>query len=217
MRIVLLGAPGAGKGTVAKQLTAYDGSVQISTGDLLRAAVKAGTPLGLQAQGYMQRGDLVPDRLIMGMVEQRFQERPGEGFIMDGFPRTIPQAVSLGLLLKGLDLPLHMVVNLVVPEEVILDRLCTRRTCSNPDCNAIYNLKSNPPAPDGTCRACGCKVIQREDETPEAITRRLEVYRQQTNPLVGHYDRTGLLVTVRELDTDAIVKTIVGALTAQVG
>ncbi len=217
MRIVLLGAPGAGKGTVAKQLTAHDGSVQISTGDLLRAAVRAGTPLGQQAQAFMQRGDLVPDRLIMGMMEARFQERPDEGFILDGFPRTIPQAVSLGLLLKGLDRPLEMVVNLVVPEEVILDRLTTRRTCSNPACNAIYNVKSNPPAAGDACRACGSKVVQREDETPEAIGRRLEVYRQQTNPLVGHYDRTGLLVTVTELDTAAIVKTIVGALAAQVG
>ncbi len=217
MRIVLLGAPGAGKGTVAKQLTAQDGSVQISTGDLLRAAVKAGTPLGQQAQAFMQRGDLVPDRLIMGMMEQRFQERPDEGFILDGFPRTIPQAVSLGLLLKGLDRPLELVVNLAVPEEVILDRLTTRRTCSNPACNEIYNVKSNPPAPGDTCRVCGSKVVQREDETPEAIGRRLEVYRQQTNPLVGHYERTGLLITVTELDTASIVKTIAGALAAQVG
>src|SRR5512143_1229623 len=124
MRIILLGAPGAGKGTVAKQLNAYDGSVQISTGDILRGAVKAGTPLGKEAQGYMDRGDLVPDSLIMGIMEGRLQEPDAaKGFLLDGFPRTIPQAEALGKLLQKLGIKLDLVVSLEVPREVILDRL----------------------------------------------------------------------------------------------
>src|SRR5208283_4269318 len=129
MRIVLLGAPGAGKGTVAKQLTAYDGSVQISTGDILRGAVKAGSALGAKAQGYMERGDLVPDSLIMEIMEARLQEQDAKkGFILDGFPRTIPQAGELKKLLQKLDIRLDTVVNIDVPKDVILDRLTTRRT-----------------------------------------------------------------------------------------
>src|SRR5574337_856054 len=145
MRIILLGAPGAGKGTVAKLLTALDGSVQISMGDILRGAVKAGTPLGKEAQGYMDRGDLVPDSLIMGIMEQRLQEKDCQkGFLLDGFPRTIPQADALDALLKKLNIKLDLVANIDVPRDVILDRLTTRRTCSNPSCQEIYNVKSNP-------------------------------------------------------------------------
>ncbi len=132
MRIILLGAPGAGKGTVAKLLTALDGSVQISTGDILRGAVKAGTALGKEAQGYMDRGDLVPDSLIMGIMEQRLQEPDcKKGFLLDGFPRTIPQADELGALLQKLNIKLDLVASIEVPRDVILDRLTTRRTCSN--------------------------------------------------------------------------------------
>ena len=150
MKIILLGAPGAGKGTIAKLLTDYDGSVQISTGDILRAAVKEGTGLGKEAKAYMDRGDLVPDSLIMRIMEERLQDDDCQnGFILDGFPRTIPQAEELKKLLAKLNLSLDMVVNLDVPKEVILDRLTTRRTCSNPDCQEIYNIKSKPPTPDG--------------------------------------------------------------------
>src|SRR5512147_64186 len=164
MRIILLGAPGAGKGTVAKLFTAFDGSVQISTGDILRGAVKAGTKLGKQAQGYMERGDLVPDTLIMDIMEARLQEPDcKKGFILDGFPRTIPQAEALKKLLQRLKLKLDLVVNLDVPREVILDRLTTRRTCSNPNCQEIYNVKSKPATPDGKCKKCGSPVIQRAD------------------------------------------------------
>jgi len=153
MKIILLGAPGAGKGTVAKLLTEFDGSVQISTGDILRQAVKEGTPLGKEAKSYMERGDLVPDALIMRIMEERLaQPDCAKGFILDGFPRTIPQAEALKALLDKLGIKLDMVVNLDVPREVILDRLTTRRTCSNPACQEIYNVKSNPPNPDGTCK-----------------------------------------------------------------
>src|SRR3990172_2469730 len=148
MRVMLLGAPGAGKGTVAKLLNAHDGSVQISTGDILRSAVSAGTALGKEAKGFMDRGELVPDSLIMGIMEHRLQEPDAQkGFLLDGFPRTIPQAESLGALLKKLAIKLDMVVSLEVPREVILDRLTTRRTCSNSACQEIYNIKSKPPGP----------------------------------------------------------------------
>jgi len=150
MRVVLLGAPGAGKGTVAKLLSDYDGSVQISTGDILRNAVKAKSKLGMEAQGYMERGELVPDKLIMDIMEARLQESDcAKGFLLDGFPRTIPQAEDLKKLLVKLNLKLDAVINLDVPTDVILDRLTTRRTCSNPDCQEIYNIKSKPPTPDG--------------------------------------------------------------------
>jgi adenylate kinase len=213
VRIVLLGAPGAGKGTVANLLSEYDGSVQISTGDILRAAVKDGTELGREARGYMNRGDLVPDSLIMKMMEGRLHaDDCQKGFILDGFPRTIPQAEELTNLLGRLQLALDLVVNLEVPREVILDRLTTRRTCSNPDCQAIYNIKSNPPTKDGRCKICGSPVIQRDDETEEAITQRLETYKEKTAPLISFYQDQGLLKTILSLDSQETVEKIKAAL-----
>jgi len=209
MRIILLGAPGAGKGTVAKALLEFDGSVQISTGDILRNAVKAGTDLGMKAQGYMGRGELVPDDLIMEIVESRLQEPDCDrGFIFDGFPRTIPQAEALKTLFQRLHLKLDLVVNLDVPKDVILDRLTTRRTCSNPDCQEIYNIKSKPPTEDGKCKRCGSPVIQRDDETEEAITKRLETYNQKTAPLIDFYEKEGLLKTIASTRSEEIVSAI---------
>lgn len=209
MRLILLGAPGAGKGTVAKLLTQREGSVQISTGDILRSAVKAGTPLGKEAQAYMDRGDLVPDSLIMGIMEQRLREPDVEkGFLLDGFPRTIPQAEALDALLKKLNIQLDLVANLDVSRDVILDRLTTRRTCSNPSCQEIYNVKSNPPGPGDKCKKCGSPVVQRADETEEAIGKRLDVYHEKTAPLIGYYEKKGLLLTIRETKTDMIVSAI---------
>ena len=210
MRIVLLGAPGAGKGTIAKQLTAHDGSVQISTGDILRGAVKAGSELGKKAQGYMERGDLVPDSLIMDIMEARLQEPDAKkGFILDGFPRTIPQAEALKILLQKLAIKLDTVIDIDVPRAVILDRLTTRRTCSNPDCQEIYNVKSKPASPDGKCLKCGSPVVQRADETEEAITIRLATYNEKTAPLIDFYRKEGLLKTVSSLSSEEIVKEIV--------
>ncbi len=210
MRIVLLGAPGAGKGTVAKQLTAYDGSVQISTGDILRGAVKSGSSLGVKAQGYMERGDLVPDTLIMEIMEARLQEEDAKkGFILDGFPRTIPQAEELNKLLAKLGIKLDVAVNIDVPKDVILDRLTTRRTCSNADCQEIYNVKSKPPSADGKCLKCGSPVVQRADETEEAITFRLATYEEKTAPLINFYQKEGLLKTITSMSSDEIVKDIV--------
>jgi adenylate kinase len=209
MKLILLGAPGAGKGTVAKQLTAIDGSVQISTGDILRSAVHAGTELGKEAEAYMQRGDLVPDSLIMGIMEKRLQEPDcRQGFLLDGFPRTIPQAEALKELLAKLNIELNLAVNIDVPREVILDRLCTRRTCDNTDCQAIYNVKSNPPKQEGICDKCGSPVVQRADETEEAISHRLQTYNDKTAPLIGFYENEGLLKTVTGSSSDVVVAAI---------
>lgn len=209
MRIILLGAPGAGKGTVAKVLSTQDGPVKISTGDILRGVVKTGTPLGKETQRYIDRGDLVPDSLIIGIMEQRLQEPDMKnGFLLDGFPRTIPQAEALDVLLKRLNIIIDLVANLDVPRDVILDRLTTRRTCSNPTCQEIYNIKSNPPSPNNTCRKCGSPVIQRPDETVEAITKRLNIYNEKTAPLIGYYKRTGKLATIHETNTDDVAKAI---------
>ena len=213
MKLILLGAPGAGKGTVAKMLTAIDGSVQISTGDILRGAVQAGTDLGKEADGYMKRGDLVPDSLIMGIMEKRLQEPDcAKGFLLDGFPRTIPQAEELKKLLAKLNITLDMVVNIDVPRDVIFDRLCTRRTCSNADCQAIYNVKSNPPTTEGICDKCGSPVVQRDDETEEAIAHRLETYNKKTAPLVDFYGKEGLLKTITGTSSEVVVTAIKEAL-----
>jgi adenylate kinase len=213
MRIILLGAPGAGKGTVAKLLTDLDGSVQISTGDILRSAVKAGSELGKKAQGYMERGELVPDSLIMDIMGSRLQEPDcKKGFILDGFPRTIPQAEALKGLLKKLTLKLDLVIDLDVPRDVILDRLTTRRTCSNPDCQEIYNIKSKSPTPDGKCKKCGWEVVQRADETEEAITKRLATYNEKTAPLIDYYRKEGSLKSISSTSSEEIVAGITKAI-----
>jgi adenylate kinase len=207
MKLILLGAPGAGKGTVAKQLTQLDGSVQISTGDILRGAVQAGTELGKQAEAYMKAGDLVPDELIMGIMEQRLQEPDCEkGFLLDGFPRTIPQAEALKVLLQKIGIDLDFAVEIDVPRDVILDRLTTRRTCV--DCGAIYNVKSMPTKVEGVCDKCGGKVVQRDDETEEAISNRLDVYNEKTAPLVDFYKNENMLLTVSATSSEVVVNAI---------
>ena len=207
MRLILLGAPGAGKGTVAKLLTAVDGSVQISTGDILRAAVKDGTDLGKQAKAFMDAGDLVPDELIMGIMGERLLEDDCKaGFLLDGFPRTIPQAEALKVLLAKLNIELDAAVNLDVPRDVILDRLTTRRTCTS--CGAIYNVKSNPPKVEGVCDVCGGPVVQRDDETEEAISNRLDVYNEKTAPLAGFYKEEGLLMDIEATSSEVVVNAI---------
>jgi adenylate kinase len=207
MKLILLGAPGAGKGTVAKQLTQLDGSVQISTGDILRGAVQAGTELGKKAEAFMKAGDLVPDDLIMGIMEERLQEDDcAKGFLLDGFPRTIPQAEALKELLAKLNIALDFAVEIDVPRDVILDRLTTRRTCV--DCGAIYNVKSMPPKVEGVCDKCGGKVVQRDDETEEAISNRLDVYNEKTAPLVDFYKNEGMLLTVSATSSDVVIKAI---------
>jgi adenylate kinase len=207
MKIILLGPPGAGKGTIAKALMQHDGSVQISTGDILRAAVAAGTALGKQAEAAMKAGDLVTDELIMGIMEERLrQEDCQKGYLLDGFPRTIPQAEALKALLEKMGEKLDCALQLDIPREVIIDRLTTRRTCTN--CGEIYNVKSKPPRVEGVCDVCGSEIAQRDDETEEAIENRLQVYNQQTAPLVEFYRDEGLLVSVPASDLELVMEAI---------
>src|SRR5210317_1281338 len=211
MKLILLGAPGAGKGTVAKLLTEMDGSVQISTGDILRAAVAAGSELGKKAEAAMKAGELVSDDLIMGIMGERLKEDDCKnGYLLDGFPRTIPQAEALKVLLADMGEELDAVVNIDVPRDVILDRLTTRRTCE--DCGEIYNVKSKPPKEEGKCDKCGGAVVQRDDETEEAISNRLDVYNDQTAPLAGFYEKEGSLLTVEATSSDAVIDAIKGKL-----
>ena len=207
MKIILLGPPGAGKGTIAKVLTEYDGSVQISTGDILRAAVAEGTELGKQAEAVMKAGNLVSDELIMGIMEQRLkQDDCKAGYLLDGFPRTIPQAEALKLLLGQMGEELDCALELDIPRDVIIDRLATRRTCTR--CGAIYNVKSKPPKVEGICDVCGGDIVQRDDETEEAVLNRLQVYSEQTAPLIGFYRDEGLLLTVQGSDGNQVLEAL---------
>jgi adenylate kinase len=207
MKIILLGPPGAGKGTIAKVLTQYDGSVQISTGDILRGAVAAGTELGKQAEAAMKAGNLVTDDLIMGIMEQRLQQDDCKnGYLLDGFPRTIPQAEALRTLLNKLNEKLDCVLELDIARDVIIDRLTTRRTCTQ--CGEIYNIKSKPPKVDGICDVCGSDIVQRDDETEAAISNRLQVYNDQTAPLVDFYRQEGLLLSIQTSDSGPVLEAL---------
>jgi len=211
MKLILLGAPGAGKGTVSNLLVEKFGIVQISTGDILRGAVKAGTKIGKEAEAFMKRGDLVPDSVIMGIMEDRLKEDDCQkGFILDGFPRTIPQAEELGTLLKRIGIKLDLVVNLEVPEDELLKRLSSRRTCSNSSCQAIYNVISSPSKKEGVCDKCGSPTIQRDDETETAIKHRLATYNEKTAPLINYYKNSDVFISADSTNSknvfDAIVK-----------
>ncbi len=209
MRIILLGAPGAGKGTVAEILMQRYGIKQISTGDMLRGAVKSGSELGTAAQGYMNRGELVPDSLILDIMEKRLQaEDCRKGFILDGFPRTIGQAESLASMLGKLDMKIDAIVNLEVPEDVIVRRLGSRRTCSNADCQAIYNIYTKPSLKEGICDRCGSPTVQRDDETDEAIKKRLATYAEKTAPLINFYKNDPAFVTAPSLKPEPAVEAI---------
>jgi adenylate kinase len=213
MRVILLGAPGSGKGTVAKLLIDKYNVPQISTGDILRSAVNAGSEVGKKAQEFMTRGDLVPDNIIMEIMEERLQQSDCDrGFILDGFPRTIPQAEALSDLLERLSIKLDLVVNLNVPEEVIIQRLSSRRTCSNPDCQAIYNVISMPTRVEGVCDKCGSAVIQRDDETEEAIRNRLKTYEEKTAPLTDFYKELGYYLDVEATSSQAVVDAVTAEL-----
>ena len=207
MKAILLGPPGAGKGTIAKALMQLDGSVQISTGDILRTAIAEGSELGKRVEAAMAAGDLVTDDLIMDIMEQRLlQDDCKQGYLLDGFPRTIPQAEALRKLLAKLGEKLDFALELDISRDVIVDRLSTRRTCTN--CGEIYNVKSKPPKVDGICDVCGNSIEQRDDETEEAIEHRLEVYNEQTAPLIDFYRGEGLLLSVPTSDLDPVLAAI---------
>jgi adenylate kinase len=193
--LILLGAPGAGKGTQAGRIVADYGIPHISTGDILRRAVANGTQMGLEAKKYMDAGELVPDSVVIGIVKDRLQEPDtAKGFLMDGFPRTIPQAEALDKALDWLDRAVTKVIVLLVDEELILKRLTGRRVCRS--CQAPFHVSFNKPEKEGECDACGGELYQRDDDTEATVLNRLEVYRKQTEPLVDYYDRAGVVVRV---------------------
>lgn len=194
-RIVLLGLPGAGKGTQAERLAAALGVPHVSSGDLFREHLDKGTELGREARAYIERGDLVPDEVTIGMVAERLA-RPdcARGFVLDGFPRTVPQAEALDRVLSEMGARLDVVPLIRVSEEVALARLAGRWTCRR--CGAVYHMLFDPPRQAGVCDGCGGELYQRPDETPQAHRRRLEVYREQTAPLIDYYRESGLLVEV---------------------
>ena len=214
MKLILLGPPGAGKGTQAKMLTDRFGIPQISTGDILRSAVKEGTPMGVKAKAYMDAGGLVPDEVVVGIVRERLQRGDcAGGFILDGFPRTVAQADALKETLQQLGKNLDAVISLEVDVEALVERLTGRRTCKT--CGRGYHVKFDPPTVAGTCDTCGGALIQRDDDQEETIRKRLEVYHQQTAPLVAYYRTDGLLTSVdgmREIDT--VQQQILSALSA---
>lgn len=194
-RVVLLGPPGAGKGTQAKLLEEKFAAPQISTGDILRKAVAEQGDLGKQTSEYIRRGELVPDQLIIDLVAERLKEKDCEkGFVLDGFPRTIAQAQGLEEILKKIGLALTCVLSVQVPHELIVERLSGRRTCKG--CGALYHVVFDPPKAAGTCNRCGGELFQRDDDRAETIRNRLRVYDNQTAPLVSYYRERGLLKSI---------------------
>src|SRR5713226_3477344 len=193
MRLILLGPPGSGKGTQAKLLSERLGLVHIGTGDILREAVRLGTPAGRLAEPFVKSGKLVPDDLVNELVADRFrrEDRP-EHFVMDGYPRTLAQAASFDQVLRQQFLDLDAVVVLLVSDEEILRRLGGRWICPKTDCKASYHVRTKPPRVPGICALCGTTLLQRDDDKPETIRRRLQVYRQNTKELIPHYERQGL-------------------------
>ncbi|MGB9927538.1 MAG: adenylate kinase [Methanosarcina sp.] len=194
MNIILFGPPGAGKGTQAKKLVDFYGIPQISTGDILRANVREGTELGLAAKSYMDKGELVPDEVLIGIIKNRLKEKDCEkGFILDGYPRTVPQADALAGILNELNKPIDVVLNLEVPDEELVQRISGRLMCK---CGASYHTISSPPKKGNVCDLCGAEVFQREDDRAEAVQNRLNVYIKQTQPLIDYYAKQGLLISL---------------------
>ena len=192
MRIVLLGPPGAGKGTQAVRLAQHYGVPHVSTGDILRFVVKWGTELGLKAKEYMEAGELVPDEMVLELLKIRLEaDDAGDGFVMDGFPRTLHQAEDLDKLLAEIGQRIDVVVNFDVPDELIVLRLSARASC--PTCGRTYNMLASPPRDDMKCDRDGTSLFQRDDDRPEVIQNRLAVFRRQTFPLIKYYDERGLL------------------------
>ncbi len=195
MRVVLVGPPGAGKGTQAQFIASHLSIPKISTGDIFRANVSGGTELGKLAKAYMDRGDLVPDEVTVAMVRDRLAEEDAqEGFLLDGFPRNVPQAEILKKMLAEFGTGLDIVLELVVDEDEVVRRLAGRRTCRS--CGKVWHVLFDPPAVEGVCDACGGELFQRDDDREETIRHRLEVYQQQTAPLIRYYADEGILVGV---------------------
>ncbi len=195
MKIIMLGAPGAGKGTQAKKIAEVCNIPHISTGDIFRANIKEGTQLGAKANEYISKGLLVPDELVCNLVVDRIQHADcAQGYILDGFPRTIPQADALKESLNSIGQNMDFAIDIEVPDENIISRMSGRRACVG--CGATYHIVYNPTKVEGICDACGDKLILRDDDKPETVKKRLDVYHQQTQPLIDYYTKDGILVEI---------------------
>lgn len=214
MKIIMLGAPGAGKGTQAKKIADKYSVPHISTGDIFRANIKEGTELGRKAKTYMDQGLLVPDELVVELVVDRIKQADCEnGFVLDGFPRTIPQAEALDAALKNIGEAMDYAIDVDVPDENIINRMSGRRACL--DCGATYHLVTIPTKVEGICDVCGSKIVLREDDKPETVQKRLEVYHAQTQPLIDYYQKQGILKTIDGTQLmDAVFNAIVEILGA---
>jgi len=211
MKIIMLGAPGAGKGTQAAMIMEKYGLPHISTGDIFRANIKAGTELGNKAKAYMDKGQLVPDSLTIDLVMDRISQPDCDGgYILDGFPRTIPQAVSLTKALRDRGETLDYAINVHVPDERIVSRMSGRRACSG--CGHTYHMVFAPPKEDGICDKCGSELYQRPDDSLETAKSRLAVFHKQTQPLIDYYDKLGLLYTCKNTELSAIVAELAAVL-----
>lgn len=214
MKIIMLGAPGAGKGTQAKKIAEKYGIPHVSTGDIFRANIKGGTELGMKAKSYMDQGQLVPDDVTIGMLLDRISEADcADGYVLDGFPRTIPQAESLTQALNERNEKMDYAINVDVPDEAIVSRMSGRRACVK--CGATYHIVYNAPAKEGVCDTCGEALVLRDDDKPETVQKRLTVYHDQTQPLIDYYEKAGILVTVDGTkDLNEVFKDIVNLLGA---
>jgi adenylate kinase len=194
MNIILLGGPGAGKGTQAKKLIDKYQVPQISTGDILRAAVKEGTEMGKKAKEFMDAGQLVPDEVVIGIIRDRLKQPDCQkGFILDGFPRTVPQAEALEKVLSGMGTQIDHVISIDVDEEELVTRLTGRRTCKNAECGQMYHVTFTPPQQAGVCDKCGGELYQRDDDNEATVRSRLSTYNKATKPLIDHYQAQGLI------------------------
>jgi adenylate kinase len=216
MRIVLVGPPGAGKGTQAAYLAENLSIPHISTGDLFRANISQGTPLGKQAQEYMRAGQLVPDEVTIGMAEDRMgQPDAAGGFLLDGFPRNLAQAEALDAFLRNNDLTLDAVLDLEVPEDEVVKRIAGRRTCRN-DSAHTFHVEYKKPETEGVCDVCGGELYQREDDSEETVRKRLEVYHRETEPIIDYYKAKGQVVTIPALGkVSEVTQRAMGALAAK--
>lgn len=212
MRLILLGPPGSGKGTQAKFIVEKFGIPHISTGDIFRQNIKDGTPLGVKAKSFIDKGQLVPDEVTIEIVEDRIKQDDCKGgFMLDGFPRTVGQAEALAKVLKSLGESLDHVININVADEALVERLTGRRVCLT--CGASFHVVFNPPKKEGICDYCSAELIQREDDNVETVSSRLEVYSNQTKPLIDYYEKIGLLRSIEgEKDINDVFRDIVNAL-----